>query len=134
LKVIADTGFLVALLGRRDQHHIWATEFSDRITEPLLTCEEVLAEAAYILGDSRSILQMIADEEIQIDFQIVDQIAELQILAAKYADRHPDLADLCLIRMSELNPHLSIVTVDGDFRIYRRFGHEQIPLVTPPGF
>ena len=54
-------------------------------------------------------------------------------LADRYADRHPDLADLCVIRMSELNPRHSVVTVDrADFRVYRRNKREAIPLVTPP--
>ncbi len=54
-------------------------------------------------------------------------------LAARYADRHPDLADLCLIRMSELHPRHSVVTVDRqDFRGYRRNKREAIPLICPP--
>jgi uncharacterized protein len=52
----------------------------------------------------------------------------------RYADRKPDLADLCLIRMSELHPNLPVVTVDPeDFRIYRRNKREVIPLIVPPG-
>jgi len=36
------------------------------------------------------------------------------------ADRKPDLADLCLIRMSELFPRRPVITVDvDDFRVYR---------------
>jgi hypothetical protein len=58
----------------------------------------------------------------------------LRKLADRYADRHPDLADLCLIRMSELYPRHSIITVDlQDFRIYRRNKREIIPIITPPG-
>ena len=53
-------------------------------------------------------------------------------LAKRYADRRPDLADLCLIRMSELFPNHSIITVDQDFRIYRRNKREVIPLICPP--
>ena len=54
-------------------------------------------------------------------------------LARRFADRHPDLADLCLIRMSEIYPRHSVITVDrADFRIYRRNKRETIPLVCPP--
>ena len=45
MKAIADTGFLVAFGNRNDQHHAWALEIAKRITEPLLTCDAVLAEA-----------------------------------------------------------------------------------------
>ena len=54
-------------------------------------------------------------------------------LADRYADRRPDLADLCIIRMSELFPHHSVITVDfEDFRVYRRNKREAIPLICPP--
>lgn len=56
----------------------------------------------------------------------------LYALAARDADRHPDLADVCLIRMSELYPRHQVVTTDGDFRVYRRNKREAIPLLTPP--
>jgi len=45
------------------------------------------------------------------------------------------LADLCLIRMSELYPRYPIVTVDAaDFRVYRRNKREAIPLICPPRY
>ena len=49
MKGIADTGFLVAFANRNDQHHDWAVSFTTRVTEPLLTCEAVLAETAFHL-------------------------------------------------------------------------------------
>ena len=56
------------------------------------------------------------------------------LLATRYADRDPDFADLCLIRMSELHPKFPVITVDRkDFRIYRRNRREMIPLICPPG-
>jgi uncharacterized protein len=42
------------------------------------------------------------------------------------------LADLCLIRMSELYPHHRVITADKDFRVYRRNKREVIPLICPP--
>jgi hypothetical protein len=60
-------------------------------------------------------------------------LVQLQTLATRYDDRHPDLADLCLIRMSELHPRLPVITVDRKyFRIYRRNKREVIPLICPP--
>jgi predicted nucleic acid-binding protein len=47
VKGIADTGFLVAFANRRDRYHEWAIEVAGRISEPLLTCEAVLAETAF---------------------------------------------------------------------------------------
>jgi hypothetical protein len=68
-----------------------------------------------------------------VSFECSDHLPQLAALAKRYADRTPDLADLCLIRMSELYPRHSIVTVDReDFRVYRRNKREVIPLVCPP--
>jgi len=129
---IADTGFLVAFANARDQHHGWALDVAEDITEPLLTCEAVLAEAAFHLGDVGLILEMISEELIQLDFVCNDHLAHLAALAKRYKDRKPDLADLCLIRMSELHPKHSVITVDEDFRLYRRNKREVIPLISPP--
>ena len=53
-------------------------------------------------------------------------------LALRYVDRRPDLADLCLIRLSELHPKHSVITTDlMDFRVYRRGRRETIPLIHP---
>jgi predicted nucleic acid-binding protein len=130
---IADTGFLVAFANARDQHHGWALDVAEDVTEPLLTCEAVLAEAAFHLGDAGLVLEMISEELIRLDFVCNDHLAHLAALAKRYKDRKPDLADLCLIRMSELHPKHSVITVDEDFRVYRRNKREVIPLISPPG-
>jgi hypothetical protein len=44
MKAIADAGFLVAFRNPKHYHHEWAVGIAERVTEPLLTCEAVLAE------------------------------------------------------------------------------------------
>lgn len=132
MKAIADTGFLVAFANRRDVHFPWAFALSEQIHEPLLTCEAVLAETAFHLRDSLIVLRMLESGLIRLAFDMEAHRSELSALAERYADRQPDLADLCLIRMSELHPDHPVVTVDGDFRIYRRNRREGIPLIMPP--
>lgn len=129
---IADTGFLVAFANRRDRHFPWAYSLAEHILAPLLTCEAVLAETAHHLKDSGLVLRMIETGLVRLAFDVEGHRAELAVLASRYADRKLDLADLCLIRMSELNPQLPIITVDGDFRIYRRNQRETIPVLMPP--
>ncbi len=58
---IADTGFLVAFANRNDRHHEWAVGVAERIAEPLLTCEAVLAETAFHLQDTGLALAMIGE-------------------------------------------------------------------------
>lgn len=133
MKGIADTGFLVAFANRGDRHHEWAVRVAEGVTEPLLTCEAVLAEAAFHLESVGLVLSMITEGLVTLAFDCSDHLPQLAALAERYADRHPDLADLCLIRMSELHPRHSVITVDrGDFRVYRRNKRESIPLVFPP--
>ena len=132
MKGIADTGFVVAFRNRTDEHHRWALDVARRLTEPFLTCESVLSEASFQTGPSEAVLELIEDGLLQIAFNLDENRAQVQELAVRYADLHPDLADLCLIRMSELHPKHCIVTVDSDFRVYRRNKREVIPLLTPP--
>ena len=133
MKGIADTGFLVAFGARRDIYHEWALSLAEQVTEPLLTCESVLAETAFHLQDVGLVLEMIADGLVALSFDCNDHLPQLPALAARYKDRKPDLADLCLIRMSEIYPKHSVITVDAeDFRVYRRNKREIIPLISPP--
>jgi uncharacterized protein len=134
MKGIADTGFLVAFVSRQDAFHDWAVGLAGELSEPLLTCEAVLAETAYNLRNTSIVFEMLNEGIITLAFDCNDHLPQLEALAERYADRRPDLADLCLIRMSELFPKHSVVTLDrADFRIYRRNKRETIPLICPPG-
>ncbi|HWY04352.1 MAG TPA: hypothetical protein VNX60_11825 [Candidatus Acidoferrum sp.] len=76
---------------------------------------------------------MLRDNIVRVAFDCESEMEYLYALAARYADRTPDLADVCLIRMSELYPRHQVVTTDKeDFRIYRRNKREAIPLLCPP--
>jgi predicted nucleic acid-binding protein len=133
MKAIADTGFLVAFGNRNDQHHAWAVEIANRVTEPVLTCDAVLAEAAFHLGSTSVVLAFIREGLVRPAFVMGEHIPRLCELAARYADRSPDLADLCVVRLSELHPRHPVITTDlADFRIYRRGRREVIPLIHPP--
>ena len=131
MNVIADTGFVVALLEADDHHHSWAMEVAEEIEWPALTCESVVSEIAFHLRSSELPLSMLQDGTLRLAFDFVRQLDHLRDLAQRYADRRPDLADLCLIRMSELYPHHTVLTVDHDFRVYRRNKREAIPLLSP---
>ena len=133
MKGIADTGLLVAFANRNDDHHRWAIEVIERIEPPFLTCEAVLAETAFHLQNTAVVVDMVREGLVEIAISVTDQRNHLAALAKKYRDRQPDLADLCLIRLSELHPRHSVVTVDEtDFRVYRRNRRDVIALICPP--
>jgi uncharacterized protein len=130
---LADTGFLVALARANDQYNSWASEVGSQINWPALTCEAVLAETAFHLQSCEAVLGMLRDGVVRLAFDLESNLDHLRDLALRYADRKPDLADLCLIRMSELFPRHVVITVDeDDFRAYRRNKREAIPLLCPP--
>ena len=52
-------------------------------------------------------------------------------LMAKYADVPMSFADACLVRMSERYSDSEVVTLDSDFRVYRRHGSETIRVSLP---
>jgi len=133
VKAIADTGFLVAFGNRNDQHHAWAVEIAGQVSEPLLTCEAVLAETAFHLGSGFLVLEFVREQLVRPAFELLAHLPRLAELAVRYKDRRPDLADLCLIRLSELHPAYPVITTDvKDFRVYRRGRREIITLIHPP--
>jgi predicted nucleic acid-binding protein len=132
VKGIADTGFLVAFGNRNDRHHKWALSIARGVVDPLLTCEAVLAEATFHLGNGQLILDFVSTGLVKPAFVLAEHFPRIAELANQFRDRKPDLADLCLIRMSELHRRHAVITTDlADFRVYRRNRREMIPLVHP---
>jgi len=133
MRGIADTGFIVAFGNRNDRFHPWAVEVAKCITEPLLTCEAVLAEAAFHLRSVPYVVSLVSDRMLRVAFELNRHLERLGQLVDRYQDRQPDLADLCLICLSELFPRHTVITVDEeDFRVYRRNRREVIPILCPP--
>ncbi|KAF0243442.1 MAG: hypothetical protein FD180_3332 [Planctomycetota bacterium] len=133
MKGIADTGFVVAFASSDDHDHEWAVGVANGVTVPLLTCEAVLSEASFHLKNSAIVLAMVGEGLLEPSFNCLENLPHLAELAKRYADRRPDFADLCLIRMSELHRRHSVITTDQvDFRVYRRNKREAIPLICPP--
>lgn len=133
--VIADTGPLVALLDRDEQHHDWAVATFDGFRAPLLTCEAVVAETLYLLNTvprcQHALLEMGAKKVLQISYSIAEEWRSIANLLARYADIPMDFSDACLVRMTELREDAIVWTLDRDFRIYRRHGRRVIPLLMP---
>jgi predicted nucleic acid-binding protein len=132
MKNILDAGPLIAALDRHDEHHHWACGVLERLGPPFYSCPEAIAEAAALTGQAAAIVAMIQSGEIVLNFDLADQAAGVLSLLKKYADREMDLADACIVRMTELMRNCQVVTVDRtDFAVYRRNGREIIPIVAP---
>src|SRR5439155_10689857 len=108
---IADTGLLKALLDKSDQHHGWAhREFQENA--PFHTCEAVLGELAYLVNDPRLGMKLAARGDVLLDFCLADHVGEVLALLEKYADTPMDLADACIVRMTESVDQCKVWTVD----------------------
>ena len=129
-----DTGPLVAFLNDRDEHHEWAKEVLSSIRPPLRTCEPVLTEACHLLGTPRgrdAVLGLVLRRLVVLGFHLDSELTPVHGLIRRYASVPMSLADACLVRMTELDARLTVVTTDGGFRIYRRHGRQVVPVLTP---
>ncbi|MCH8962892.1 MAG: hypothetical protein IH820_16675 [Bacteroidetes bacterium] len=58
-------------------------------------------------------------------------VARIRALMKKYRDQPMSLADACLVRMAELHPGSTVLTLDADFHIYRKHKQDTIPVIMP---
>jgi uncharacterized protein len=129
---IADTGLLKAFLDRNDPYYPWAREIFPQHV-PWITCEAVLSETAHLSRAPQKVMELVARGDVQIGFMAEPEAAQLAELLGKYQDYGMDLADACLVRMTELERDAVVFTIDReDFTVYRRNGKEAVPCVFPP--
>ena len=134
---LLDTGPMVAFFDRSDADHEWAKEQWAQAPVPMLTCEAVLAEATYLLREhaglpSETIQALFERKIITIPFALEAHAGPVAHVLGKYRDQGMQLADACLVRMSELKRDFQVFTLDKqEFQVYRRFDRQVIPLVVP---
>jgi uncharacterized protein len=134
-KILLDTGTLVAVLSKRDSYHEWSKQAWGEIAAPFLTCEAVITEACFILqdvyGGEETLLQLLEQRTLIIPFRLDEESPRIRELMTRYQSVPMSLADACLVRMSELIQGSTILTLDSDFRIYRKNGKESIEVIMP---
>lgn len=132
--ILLDAGPLVAFLHERQEHYRWAYRQFETLPFPFLTCEAVIAEAAHLLYkwanlQPEAILELVRTGAIRIDYQIQPEVVALQALSRRYSDVPMDLADACLVRMSEQYPGSRVLTLDSDFYVYRTESGEALDVI-----
>jgi predicted nucleic acid-binding protein len=134
-EIIVDTGPLVALLVKSDSHHPWTVDRLRELRPPFLTCEPVLAEVAHLVRRVRNgidrFVELLLSDLLRVELDLMAERDAVGRLLRKYADRPMSLADACLVRLAELNDTAAVLTVDGDFAVYRKHGRRAIPLIRP---
>jgi predicted nucleic acid-binding protein len=134
-KYLIDSGPLIAALNRRDRHHDWALGVLSSLGGPPMTSESVLTEVCWHLRDSTAavvrVLEMPARGDLRIDPVVADEGSEVAAKIAKFGSEM-DLADACLVRLSEIYPLAEVITIDREhFSIYRRNRNQPMRLILP---
>jgi predicted nucleic acid-binding protein len=75
------------------------------------------------MGEIRSI--------VRSDFRVASEIDALRGLMKKFRDVPMSLADACLVRMTELDQQSVVLTLDSNFRVYRRNRRQVVPTISP---
>jgi predicted nucleic acid-binding protein len=100
-----------------------------------LTCEAVLSEACFLLkgieGGQAAVFELLKRRVVHLAFRLNEHVNQITWLLRKYSDVPMSLADACLVRMSELHADGLVLTLDDDFRIYRKNKREIIPILSP---
>ncbi len=82
-------------------------------------------------GDPDAVLNLVGCGIVRADFRIGTEIDALRLLMKRFSNVPMSLADACLVRMTELDPRSVVLTLDSDFRIYRRNRRQIIPTISP---
>lgn len=120
---LLDTSVIVALLDRDERYHRQCVEAMSEVVGPLATCEAVITEACYLLrrirGTTEVVIRNVAEGVFQMPVRLVDQAGAVEKLLKKYRDVPMDLADACLVDLADRIDSGQILTLDGDFYVYR---------------
>ncbi len=133
--IVIDAGPLVAYFSEHEQHHLWVRQAAEDLPTPFLTSEPALTEACHLLQRHKlslaPLFELLVNGVILIAFDVQEHHESLIPLIEKYADLPMSLADATLVRLAELHDNATVFTLDHHFRIYRKHGRRQIPLIVP---
>ncbi len=123
-RVLVDTGPLVAILSRADEHHERCVEALRDLPGPLFSCWPVITEAAWLLrAYPRAVQQLLKSlgsgfvELLSLTSLEADGVAGV---LKKYEDMRPQLADACLVYLANRDGIDTVFTLDRrDFAVYR---------------
>lgn len=124
MRVLTDTGPLVAILSATDQYHEVCLQTVQSLRGPLLTCWPVITEAAWLLqntsGAFEKLLRSISDGVVEILPVAGKEAAGVAGIMEKYGSLRPQFADAVLVYLAARENIKTIFTLDRrDFSVYR---------------
>ncbi|OIP69215.1 MAG: twitching motility protein PilT [Oscillatoriales cyanobacterium CG2_30_40_61] len=124
-RVIADTGFVVALANRLDQRHADVTPIYLQYRQIFLP-QVALVEVAYLIGRDAGIttvvqfLQGLSASRFQLIVAVDEDIERTANILEQYIDSRIDFVDACIMAIAERLKIHTILTIDQrDFRLFR---------------
>lgn len=133
-ELILDTGALVTILDKRQNHHERFVRFFESWEAPIVSTEAVLTEATHLLGT------VVGGREACIDFYLLGgallvpattaALRRSKEIVRQYADLPMDYADATLVVLAEeLDTNLVFTTDRRDFAIYRIRGRRHFEIL-----
>ena len=134
--ILLDTGPVVALFDKDDQHHNLCLETLKRIHEPLLTTWPVITECFCLLDFSPAVQEslwlFIERGGLEIFPLEKEHYPRCRDLIGRYKDLPMDLADATLVALADALAISRVFTLDHkDFSIYRFKQTRRFTLIPP---
>ncbi|MCU0388977.1 MAG: PIN domain-containing protein [Chitinophagaceae bacterium] len=129
-KILIDAGPIIALFNKRDAYHSRAVNFIKIHSYQYYTTWPVITEASHMLDFSVNaqinLLKWIERGGIHLVTLDQNLLGRIIQLSEKFRDVPMDLADASIIVASEKLNTLKILSIDGDFYIYRNIRNQYL--------
>jgi len=131
-RVLADSGFLVALGIERDPRHRAARDYLDNYHGEMLVPAPVVTESCYFLSTAGKVrlldwLRKIPRKVLDLPTYAYPDVSEI---LTRYADLNPDFTDAAMVWFAEDTGCRAILTVDvRDFSVFRLAKGKRFELV-----
>ena len=129
-RILVDSGILLSYYQRNEPLHQAVVAFFDQTSAELSTSPICIAEVLWLLddpGDARvlaaqnHLIGAVSRGGIEAVNLLPEDYGRIAELNDRYADLPGDFADLTLVALSERLNVKEILSLDGDFDVYRRF-------------
>jgi predicted nucleic acid-binding protein len=133
-RVLIDTGPVVALFSKNDEHHHLCTDALSALTPPLFTCWPVVTEVAWLLRKRPDTLQKLFGSFAGGLFALLTldatDVPAIAAIMKRYESSGVQFADAALAHLAERENIRSVFTTDRrDFSIIRLKRNRSLKLV-----
>ena len=123
-RVLVDTGPLVAILSRTDEHHKICVQALRDLPGPLFSCWPVITEVAWLLRAYpravQQLLKSIGNGFVELLPLASTEAKAIADVMKRYENIRPQLADATLVYLADRDGIDTIFTLDQrDFSVYR---------------